>query len=278
MVIVEFQNEPYIVVSVRPHKAIGGLMMRLKNKVILMCGVGPGMGRATAMLFAQEGAEVIINARGENNLTQTVSMINNSGGSATAVSGDMSKREEAYHVAENAINQYGRIDILYSGAGGFFEPDRVMDQIDEHFWNNAITNTLNSLYNSVHVVRPSMAKNGGGSIVAIAASQSVMQESNPAYAASKAGIIGMSKNLARKLYPDNIRINTISAGLFRAQLGEGKVTPANASLHRTGHPEDIAYTALFLASNDSNWITGQVITVDGGVDASTRNVWEYEKI
>ena len=251
--------------------------MRLKNKVILMCGVGPGMGRTTAMLFAQEGAQVVINARSEENLNQTLSLINNTGGSAAAVSGDMSKREEAHRVIEHTVNQYGRIDILYSGAGGFFEPGRVMDQIDEHFWSSAITNTLNSLYNSVHLVRPYMAKNGGGSIVAIAASQSVMQESNPAYAASKSGIIGMTKNLARKLYPDNIRVNAISAGLFRAKSGEGKVTPANALLHRTGHPEDIAYTALFLASNESNWITGQVVTVDGGVDVSARNVWEYER-
>ena len=251
--------------------------MRLKNKVILMCGVGPGMGRATALLFAQEGAQVVINARSEENLDETVSMIENCGSSAMAIPGDVSKRTEALHIAETVFNQYGKIDILYSGAGGFFEPGRTMEQLDETFWNSAITNTLNSLYNAVHVVRPFMAKSGRGAIVTIAASESVIQESNPAYATSKAGIIGMTKNLARQLYPDNIRINTISPGLFRAKLGTHNISPAEASLKRTGHPEDIAYTALFLVSNESNWITGQVIAVDGGVDVSTRNVWEYEQ-
>ena len=148
----------------------------------------------------------------------------------------------------------------------------------EEEWKKVIDINLGSTFFLCKYAIKKMLKNKYGRIVnitSIVGHTGNLGQAN--YAASKAGIIGMTKNLARKLYPDNIRVNAISAGLFRAKSGEGKVTPASAFLHRTGHPEDIAYTALFLASNESNWITGQVVTVDGGVDVSARNVWEYER-
>ena len=117
----------------------------------------------------------------------------------------------------------------------------------------------------------------GGAIVTIAASFSVRQEANPAYGAAKGGVIGLSQNLARELYADNIRVNCIAAGLFRGRFGEGKVSPAAPTLSRTGHPQDIAYAALYLASDEAGWVTGQTLAVDGGVDAGTRPLWEYER-
>ena len=110
-----------------------------------------------------------------------------------------------------------------------------------------------------------MVYKGGGSIIAIGASDSVRQEGNLAYGTAKSGILGLTKNLAREFYPDNIRVNCVAAGLFRGKL------------MRTGYPQDIAYASLFFASGEANWITGQVLTVDGGVDAGTRTLWEYEK-
>ena len=251
--------------------------MRLRDKVALMCGVGPGMGRATALLFAQEGANVLVNARRADHLDETVSRIESSDGTASSLPGDVSTRAGAETVVNEALRRHGRIDVLYCGAGGFFEPTREFSDVDEDFWHMAVGNAINSLYNPAHLVRPAMAEQGGGAIVAIAASFSVRQEGNLAYATSKAGIIGLSQSLARELYPDNIRVNTVAAGLFRAKLADGQVAPAQAALGRTGHPEDIAYAALYLASDEAGWVTGQVLTVDGGVDVGSRDIWEFER-
>ena len=135
---------------------------------------------------------------------------------------------------------------------------------------------LNSLYNAAQSCRPVMKEQGGGSIVAVAASFSVRQEGNAAYGAAKGGVIGFARNLARELYADNIRVNVIGAGLFRASMGDQPLSPAPAALARTGHPEDIAYAALYLASDESSWVTGQVLAVDGGVDTGTRGIWDHE--
>ena len=251
--------------------------MRLENKIALMCGVGPGMGRASALLFAQEGAKVVVNARRTEHINETVSRIQDQGGDAIALPADLSMKSEADAVVEEAVRRYGRIDVLYCGAGGFFEPTRDFSDIDESYWQEAIGNPLNSLYNLAHAARPAMASQGGGAIVAITASFSVRQEGNPAYGAAKGGIIGLSQSLAREFYADNIRVNAIGAGLFRAKLANGPVTPAQPTLSRTGHPEDIAHAALYLASDESGWVTGQVLNVDGGVDTGTRPLWEFER-
>ena len=251
--------------------------MRLENKVALMCGVGPGMGRASALLFAQEGAKVIATARREEHINETASRIQDQGGDAIALPADVSMKSEADAVVEEAVRRYGRIDLLYCGAGGFFEPTRDFSDIDESYWQEAIGNPLNSLYNLAHAARPVMASQRGGAIVAITASFSVRQEGNPAYGAAKGGIIGLSQSLAREFYADNIRVNAIGAGLFRAKLANGPVTPAEPTLSRTGHPEDIAHAALYLASDEAGWVTGQVLNVDGGVDVGTRPLWEFEQ-
>ena len=251
--------------------------MRLENKVALMCGVGPGMGRASALLFAQEGAKVAITARREEYINETASRIQQHGGYAAPLPADVSVKVEAEAVVEATVARYGRLDILYCGAGGFFEPGRDFSDIEQAYWREVIGNTLESLYNLAQAVRPIMASQDGGVIVAITASFSVRQEGNPAYGAAKGGIIGLSQNLAREFYSDNIRVNAIGAGLFRGKLLDGPLNPAQPTLSRTGHPEDIAYAALYLASDEASWVTGQVLNVDGGVDTGSRPLWEFEK-
>ncbi len=251
--------------------------MRLENKVALVTGIGRGMGRATAILFAQEGAKVAINARQKDHLEETQSMIKSRGGQCLVVQGDVSSGKEAEGFVQKVVKQYGHIDILYSGAGGNFQPTEKLDDINEEFWNQTITNTVNSMYNLSKAVKPIMVSNGGGSIISIGASDSVRQEGNLAYGTAKSGILGLTKNLAREFYPDNIRVNCVAAGLFRGKLKNEKISPGETNLLRTGYPQDIAYASLFFASDESNWITGQVLTVDGGVDAGTRPLWEYEK-
>ncbi|MCL0105298.1 SDR family oxidoreductase [Dehalococcoidia bacterium] len=251
--------------------------MRLENKVALLTGIGQGMGRATALLFAQEGAKTALTARGSANLEETADRIQKAGNTALVVPGDLSIKSEAENVVHKVIEEFGRIDILYSAAGGNFDPSRKLSDVHDEFWSSTIDNTLNSLLNLSQAARPQMKKQGGGSIIAVAASFSVRQEGNASYGAAKAGIIGLSQNLARELYEDNIRVNTIAAGLFRGRLPEGNVQPAASNLSRTGHPQDIAYASLFLGSDESSWITGQTLAVDGGVDVGTRQIWEYEK-
>lgn len=250
--------------------------MRLENKIALLTGIGQGMGRGTALLFAQEGAKVVLTARGRDRLVETATQIGLDGGISTVVSGDVSIRSEVDAVVRQVMEQYGRIDIVYSAAGGNFDPRRKLQEMDESFWSTTVSNTMTSLYNVAQAVRPIMKDQGGGSIVTVAASASVRQEGNAAYGAAKGGVIGLSKNLAKEFYADNIRVNTIAAGLFRGGLEGTKISPAPTTLSRTGYPQDIAYAALFFASDESAWVTGQVLSVDGGVDVGTRTLWEHE--
>ena len=250
--------------------------MRLKGKTAWLAGVGTGMGRATAILFAQEGANVVITARNPQKLEETASRIRKEGGTVTVAPGDLTKKTDVEQIVENIVTTYGQLEIAYCAAGGSFEPNRDFNDINEKFWFEAIENTLTSLYQITQACRPVMKVAGGGSIVAVSASFSVRQEGNPAYGAAKGGIIGFAKNLARELYPDNIRVNLIGAGLFRSPIRDGKISPAPNILSRTGHPEDIAYAAAYLASDEASWVTGQLLSVDGGVDVGTRGIWEHE--
>ena len=251
--------------------------MRLESKVAMLSGVGQGMGRAAATVFAQEGAQVAVTARGQDQLEETAGRIRSLGGKALVVAADLSVKSEAERAVKEVVDHYGRLDILYSAAGGNFDPTREFADVDETFWNSTMDNTLNSLYNLAQAARPVMKEQGGGAIVTVAASFSVRQEGNPAYGAAKGGIIGLSQSLAREFYEDNIRVNCIAAGLFRGRLGDGRVSPADVTLSRTGHPQDIAYAALYLASDEAGWVTGQTLAVDGGVDVGTRPLWEYER-
>lgn len=251
--------------------------MRLENKIALLTGIGQNMGRATSLLFAQEGAKVALTARGRERLEETSDQIRSAGGTSLVLPADVSVQSEAEAVVKEVIDQYGRIDIVYSAAGGNFDPQRSIDDVDEEFWNTTVSNTMNSLYNLAQAVRPVMKKQGQGSIVTVAASFNVRQAGNLAYGAAKSGIVGLSQNLAREFYPDNIRVNTIAAGLFRGQLDSAAISPAAGMLGRTGYPQDIAYAALFFACDESAWITGQTLSVDGGVDAGTRGLWDHER-
>ena len=250
--------------------------MRLKNKIALLAGVGIGMGRATALLFAQEGAKVVINARRSDQLEETTDRINSMGGDVLAVCADVADQDQANRTVAQALARHGRIDILYCGAGGNFKPTRDFSDVNPEFHEQTIKNNVTTLHNLAQAAQPQMRAQGGGAIVSVAASFSVSQEGNPAYGAAKGGIIGLAKNLARELYRDNIRVNVLLPGLFRGKLGDGKMSPASTVLARTGYPQDIAYAALYLASDEAAWVTGQVLAVDGGVDVGTRPLWEFE--
>ena len=258
--------------------------MRLEGKTVLVSGAGPGMGRATALLCAQEGATVIIVARRAEHLEETLAVIKRLGTpaaeAAQAITGDVSDGPDSERIVLAARDAGGgHLDVLYSGGGGFFDPSVTLSEVEPSFWRQAIGNTMEGPSNLARAVQPVMKQQGGGSIIYITASESVQRGSNVAYGAAKAGVIGLARNLARELWEDNIRVNVVAPGLIRTRLGgdaDGIEIPEQ-TLARTGHVSDVAHAAVYFASNESAWITGQVLSVDGGVDAGGRGLWDLER-
>jgi NAD(P)-dependent dehydrogenase (short-subunit alcohol dehydrogenase family) len=250
---------------------------RLSNKVALIGGIGPGMGQAIAILFAQHGAAVAMMARRGPNMAEAEKRIAEIGGRALAYRGDTTQAGDVQRAVAATLQAFGRLDIVLCNSGGQFEPSREFDQMDDAYFERAVTNHLRTILNLARHARPAMRAQGGGAILTVGASRSVRQEGNPAYGAGKGGVEGLTLNLAREFYPDNIRVNCLAPGLVRAPLAQGPVSPPGGPLARTGRPEDMAYAALFLASDEAAWITGQVLAVDGGVDAGARELWEFER-
>lgn len=251
--------------------------MRLTGKTALIGGMGPGMGMAMALLFAQEGARVGVMARREAHSQEAVRRIRGLGGEALALRGDTTSEEDVRRAVQAAVDATGRLDIVICNSGGQFEPTREFDQVDDGYWDRAITNHVKTVLYLARHARPVMRAQGGGSLITVAASHSVRQEGNPAYGAGKGGVLGLTLNLAREFYPDNIRVNCVAPGLIRGPLAEGSVRPVVGSMARVGYPADVAHAAVFFASDESAWITGQVLAVDGGVDAGARGLWEFER-
>jgi NAD(P)-dependent dehydrogenase (short-subunit alcohol dehydrogenase family) len=247
--------------------------MRLNGKVALLSGVGPNMGRATAILYAKEGCSVALVARKEESLQETLSIIEGIGGTAIIIPGDVSKREDSLRIVEETEKRLGGIDILYSGAGGFFDPEREFTDVDDSFWKMALSNTLDGPLNLTQAILPVMKLNGGGSIILVTASFSVRQASNSAYAAAKGGVLSFGQNLSKELYHDNIRVNIIEPGLIRTRVGEkGEDIDPGTKLNRQGHAMDVAHAALYFGSDESSWVTGQILSIDGGVDVRARQL------
>jgi NAD(P)-dependent dehydrogenase (short-subunit alcohol dehydrogenase family) len=251
--------------------------MRLSNKVALIAGVGAGMGQAMAALFAQEGAAVAMMARREVNLAATAVRIQGAGGRALPLQADTTSEADVQRAVAQTAEAFGRLDIVVCGSGGQYEPAREFDLVDDDYFQRALTNHLMTIVYLARHARPLMRAQGGGAILTLGASRSVGQDGNPAYGAGKGGVAGLTLNLAREFYPDNIRVNCLAPGLVRAPLASGTVAPAPATLARTGRPEDLAYAGLYLVSDEASWVTGQVLAVDGGVDAGTRPLWQFER-
>lgn len=242
--------------------------MRLAGKVAFIGGAGTKMGRAVPLLFAQEGAKVVVAARTQDTLAETVRLIEAAGGEAIACAGDMTDESFAKAAIGKAIERFGRLDVLYSNAGGFAPHSSDIADMDVEFWDQATRNNLRSTFLTCKAAIPELERAGGGSIITVAAAYQTRQSGNGAYAAAKQGLIGYTKNLARELWPKNIRVNCVAPGFMRLPLADGAVKPAALTLDRRGAPEDAAFAALYFASDESAWVTGQILEIDGG-DAVT---------
>lgn len=225
------------------------------------------MGRAVPLLFAQEGAKVVLMARREETIKETASRIMSNGGEATCAQGDATTADGARRAVDTAVSSYGRLDILYNNAGGgYFRQGEgeSIQSMGEPFWQQIIDNNLRSAYQCSKAAIPEMIKNGGGVIINVSADYTVRQKGTAPYGAAKQGLIGFTQNLARELHSQNVRVNCICPGLIRIPLRDGGVEPRRDPLGRMGSPEDIAYAALYLASDEAAWLTGVILPVDGG--------------
>lgn len=248
-------------------------MPRLSGKVAIVTGASSGIGRATAKLFAQEGAKVVVGARRQAQLDELVAEIEAEGGEALALAGDVQSETYAKDLVAAAVKQFGRLDIGFNNAGtaGVVSPGAEIAAQD---WSETIAvNLTGAFFGAKHQIR-AMLNQGGGSIIftATVAGHSLGFPGIAAYAASKAGLLGLSNTLAAEYGPRGIRVNAILPGavdtpMYQAVINTPEQQAWLANLHalkRVGRPEELARSVLYLASDDSAFVTGTMHLADGG--------------
>ena len=247
-------------------------MGKLDGKIALITGAGSGIGRSTAVLFASEGAKVVVADYVPEGGQQTVEMIKNTGGTAIFVEVDVSRAADIERMVQIATDTYGRIDILYNNAG-IQGPVMPMADIPENEWDKVIATNLSSVFLGTKYAVPHMVKQGGGVIINTASTMGLAGKATIApYACAKAGIISLTKTAAAEYGPENIRVNCICPGVINTPMGGASadvMDMTNLPLRKIGMPEDIAKAALYLACDDSQYVTGISLVVDGGWVAET---------
>lgn len=251
---------------------------RLDGKVAIVTGAGSGFGRATALLFASEGARVIVADINELAGKETVDKIVSAAGHATLALGDVSERNAAEAMVAQAVADFGRLDVLVNNAG--IAQHAVMGaswDAPEEQWDRLIKVNLRSVYVCTRAAVPAMLATGGGSVVNVASIAASVSVGGSAYAAAKGGILSYTRHVAVELAPD-VRVNSVSPGFMWTPMSTGErdgLSPAEQEgrraefaaknpMNRAGSVDDIAYGALFFASDESGYVTGRELVVDGG--------------
>ena len=255
--------------------------MRLENKVALITGGGSGIGRACAEMFAREGARVAVSDISLERAQATTQFVTSHGGDAIAISGDVSLGDDAQNMVSATVEKFGKLDVLVNSAGVSARNAMPKGSSPEEVWDKVIDVNLKGTYMVSWHAMPEMVKSGGGSIINLSSIMGLVGYPvgmgggfNP-YNPSKGGVLQFTRNLSIDSASKNVRVNCICPGYVETDLTSALTKDAEAlsrleTLHpigRLGQPEEIAYAALYLASDESGFVTGSPLVVDGGYTA-----------
>ncbi|WP_341675640.1 SDR family oxidoreductase [Niveibacterium sp. SC-1] len=247
---------------------------RLEGKVALITGASSGIGYAAAQLFAAEGARLVVGARRQAELDKLITGIVAAGGKAVALAGDVRSEDYAKALVALAVEQYGQLDVAFNNAGTLGEGG-PSTEVSEAGWNDTLAiNLTGSFLGAKHQIAQ-MLKNGGGSVIFTSTfvGHTFSFPGVAAYAASKSGLIGLTQTLAAEFGPQGVRVNAVLPGAVDTDMYRDKNNTPEAqafvtnlhALKRVAKPEELARAVLYLASDDSSFVTGTASLVDGGV-------------
>ncbi len=247
--------------------------MRLKDKVAIITGSGRGIGAGIVLRFAQEGAKIIVNDVNEADAKNVVDQVKAKGGQAAAVLGSVSDRATVQKMVDTAVSEFGTLDIIINNAG--ITRDSILHKMTDDQWNAVLDVNLTGVFYGIQCAARVMREKGCGKIINISSTSALGNPGQLNYSATKAGVIGMTKTAAKELGPKGINVNAIAPGMIWTDMMKNMppetlkqmdmMLPYLVPLNRKGSPLDIANLALFLASEESSFITGQIIFCDGGM-------------
>jgi NAD(P)-dependent dehydrogenase (short-subunit alcohol dehydrogenase family) len=255
---------------------------RLEGKVAVVTGAGsrgPGIGngKAAAVLFAREGAKVLVADTQMERAEETLKMIKEEGGTASSFAGDVTKLADCQAMIDAAVKRYGRLDILHNNVGIDLNGTVVSTNLDD--WDRVMNVNLRSMVLTSRCAIPEMVKRGGGSITNISSVAALRPRGMDAYSTSKAAVIGLSQAMASSHAAEHVRVNCIIPGMVYTPMVAGNLTPEgrearwkSTPLQTEGTAWDIGWAAVFLNSDEARWITGIALAVDGGA-LLTRRSW-----
>ena len=252
--------------------------MRLDGKVIFVTGAGSGMGRVAAQMFAREGARIVANDYAEGPLQETVSMVHEAGGTILGIPGNVAVAGDVQEAIGEGMRAFGALHVLYNNAGIMPGDDTSVEETSEEAYNRVMDVNLKGVFLCCKYGIPALLHSGGGSIINISSFVALMGCTVPqdAYTASKGGVLSLTRSLAVEYGRRGMRANAICPGPIETPLlrhlwtseEERNKRLNRMPLGRFGTPEDVVQAGIFLASDESSWITGTTFVVDGGISVN----------
>ncbi len=251
--------------------------MKLKGKSVVITGASSGMGYAMTKLFVEEGAKVLAVARRQERLDSLKDELKDGNGEIEVLAGDVSKKEDVEKMLDEAVSKFGRLDVLVNNAGVMDDMSPIGEVTDEMYEKVFSINVYGPMCAMRKAVQIFKEQGGGGNIINVASLGAIRTAAGPIYCASKAAVLSMTRNTAYMYNPDKIRVNAIGPGAIKTEIstsmgqpnpgGYERLTKVMATCPEPGEAEDIAKAALFLASDDSSYVNGEFLIVDGGWNA-----------